>query len=300
MAMIKSLFWAGILAALAMFATADFHHYPLSFWKSPHADFTMKPTALPWETILQVAGMLYAILGGVLLLKGLERRSKLTRALEGEVNAAQGVRDYLSYFTDDRKPIRRRIVTQLLDYLVSIRTTEVKRLKHPRRGTLSSDLSKELRETMNGVRDVEASDATEVAALEGMLGRMTELASFRGARIGLAYSRLPGSLKLLMGLLALVLVTVVALMPVGLIWLHLTVVGVVAGVVTLFAGAINDLDRPFGISLKSLHDAEEQFHVQLEELDRALPGPQELELEAPVALHHAAWNPVAQRMYGGS
>jgi len=252
---------AFVLLCAAVFVTADLHNYPLPFWKAAHPALDAGELALPWESFFSVFGVIYAILGGFLLLKALERFSALSRSVEAEINALQDVRDYLIYFEPGQPEARRSILTGLEGYVRHIREVEWEQMAkaHRKRQGLNSDTCEELQSVIGAVRGLKAEGFMQETALQGLMTRLADVTTHRTQRIGIVYDQLPKNLKVLLGFLSVILLLSFILMPVAVPAIHLGMVAAVTVAAFLVFTIILDLDTPFegtwNISRKPLEDA---------------------------------------------
>ena len=290
------LFWV----AVALFVTADLHHYAIPYWDSPHAAVSFGDTEVPWTTFFTVFGMMYAIMSGFLLLKVLDRFTSLSKAVDSEVNSLQDARDLLVYFEPNQTGAKKHMIMQLMEYLNSVGQVEWKLMSRRKGDSMSSDTTQELRDIMTSVKQLEVTNYTDQVALNAMIEKLSSVTSSRTDRITLAYERLPAQLKLLLTFLSVILIGGFVLMPVGNAIVHLSMVGTVAAAVYLLAAAIFDLDHPFtgawNISKKPLLDAEKRFKEELESIEKEEQQARHQIDHAAETLPRSEWNPVACRL----
>ena len=234
------------------------------------------PEIAPWETFFSVFGVIYAILVGFLVVKVLDRFTALSQALEGEVNSVQDVRDLLVYFEGPQDEAKRELLQQLSDYTRSVAEVEWKVMSRQRpTERMDSETTNDLMEMMRAANLLRVDDPSDEMALSCIISKLTDVTSYRTARISLAQERLPRRLKGLLWFMSMVLVSGFVVMQMAAPLLHLAMVGAIAIASHLVLTVIFDLDHPlrgtWNVSKAPLEDAIEVFERELMAYPHARP-----------------------------
>jgi len=220
-----------------------------------------------WGSFFNVFGVMYAIVVGFLLATVLTRYGTLSQAIEGELNAIECIRDFVTYFEESQAGTTRAIQTALHGYVRSIADIEWQEMSQPGK-QVNSDTSEQLYDLMRQCRHLTAATECEHLALARVFDNVSEIAKMRTRRICLANEQLPPRLRLLVLFMSIVITLGFVMMGVVNVWIHGLILVSITISVHLLSMVLDDLDHPFygvwNIDKSALDDLEQRFARDLD------------------------------------
>lgn len=151
------------------------------------------------EQFFSVMATLYAVTTALILVKAIESFDKLSSAVVEEANRARSLGEFLSYFDDDGPSenvhIAAAIRATLVGYLEGARA-------EPKLGGGNGG-AKYLDACARAVSRLQCVDENDRIALTEIIKGLNEMFSLRARRVGLAKSRMPRYLIIMLGVMSL-------------------------------------------------------------------------------------------------
>lgn len=196
-----------------------------------------------WELFYSVYGVIYAIVIGFILAELLTRFHRLMTCISNELNAVEDIRDFLVY-VDKNEKTKLDINKALLQYVTVVVNREWELMKNCR-SSFDSDTSVELYRLMETVEDIKKYDDSDGVALAAIIGKISDVTTFRTERFERSRQRLSLPLNVLIVFMSIILVSGFVMMNIPSLWVHSFVIFSVVTSVYLLYLVIDDLNHPY-------------------------------------------------------
>jgi len=190
-----------------------------------------------------VFGVMFAIIGGFVLVEVLRKFSNLNDLIQNELNSIQDIRDFIIYFDNISIDLKIRLKESLLIYIESFINYEW--LKMEKGEHISTDTSKELYGIMRCLDEIEIIKATDSVALTEVITEISKVTTYRTKRISLSKEKIPDNLIMLLGFMSSVIILGFILLNIQNAFSHYFIVCTTSISILSLFNIINDLDKPF-------------------------------------------------------
>lgn len=196
-----------------------------------------------WELFYSVYGVIYAIVIGFILAELLTRFHRLMTCISNELNAVEDIRDFLVY-VDKNEKTKLEINKALLRYVTVVVDCEWELMKTCH-SSFDSDTSAELYQLMEAVENIKKYDDSDGVALAAIIGKISDVTTFRTERFERSRQRLSLPLHILIVFMSFILVSGFVMMNIPSLWVHTFVIFSVVTSVYLLYLVIDDLNHPY-------------------------------------------------------
>lgn len=221
----------------AIVGSSIIHSYPLDFLPIPENSDTGG-----FEIFFTILGTIYAIMAGFVMLVVLDNYTKIKDHLADEVNSLQDLRDYLLYLDNQEERVQdiKDKIKTYVDSLIAIEwPSMVKKQK------IHVDTSPEIYQIMSSIHNVNIDNPTDRIALGKLIDVIGRVTTLRTDRLTACSEALPRSLMQIMQILSAAVIFVFMLVPLGSFPMIVSLNGLIAFVVVMIYGMIQDLNNPF-------------------------------------------------------
>ena len=228
---------ASIVTVLAVVGSYYLHSYPLDFLPIPE-----KTDTGGFEIFFTILGTIYAVMAGFVMLVVLENYTTIKNHLAEEVNSLQDLRDYLLYLDNQEDKVQ-TIKDRIKTYVDSLVNSEWPSMM--KKSRMHVDTSPEIYQIMSGIHQINVDNPSDRVALQKLIDIVGRVTTLRTDRLTACSEALPRSLIHVMQLLSASVIVVFMLVPLGNFAMIVALNGLVAFVITMIYGMIQDLNNPF-------------------------------------------------------
>jgi len=194
------------------------------------------------EVFFAVFGIIYAIIGGFIIMILLENHMKIKNHIWADINAIQDLRDFLIY-VDNQADRVKEIKDTISCYVKSI--IEIEWLKMSNNKPLNNDTSEEIYDIMKAVNKIEVANKSDAVALDKLISTIGVITTYRTNRIASSQHKLPALLQFFINVLSILVIIIFSQLDIDVFFVKLLLNGIIIFSVILIYIIIWDLSNPF-------------------------------------------------------